>query len=334
MVCFVRNGEAGKVYIVKHVVVTDTVFPSLALTEDILAGVARLTAAPAGDRAALLALVKTADAVLNCYAPVDAELIDAMDNCRIIARSGIGTDTIDLGAASARGIKVTNVPDYCVQEVADHAAALMLALMRGIHVGATQTAAGTWSLDMLRPLHRIQGKVLGLVGLGRIGSALADRAKAFGMKIRFYDPHFGGETSAGMVRDAELKSLLEQSDVVSLHAPLGPSTRHLINRERLALMRQDAIIINTSRGGLIDTEALLDALKEGRLGGVGLDVLEVEAGHASVRFAPYPNAIVTPHAAFYSEAAMVELQTKCSQDIRRVLTGEEPRYWLNRGAAA
>ncbi|WP_442580134.1 C-terminal binding protein [Mesorhizobium sp. ASY16-5R] len=318
----------------KNVVVTDTVFPSLSLTQDILAGVARLTVAPAGDRSALLGLVRTADAVLNCYAPVDAELIAAMGNCRIIARSGIGADTIDIAAASARSIKVTNVPDYCVQEVADHAAALMLALMRGIHVGAMQTAGGTWSLDLLRPLHRIQGKVLGLVGLGRIGSALADRARAFGMKIRFYDPHFHGETPAGVVRDAELASLLEQSDVLSLHAPLGPSTRHLINGESLSLMRPGVIIINTSRGGLIDTDELLGALEGGKLGGLGLDVLEVEAGHASARFAPYPNAIVTPHAAFYSEAAMVELQTKCSEDIRRVLAGEEPRYWLNRAAAA
>ncbi len=318
----------------KSVIVTDTVFAALSPTEDILSGVARLTVAPAGDRAALLELVRTADAVLNCYAPIDAELIEAMENCRIIARSGIGIDTIDLGAASAKGIKVTNVPDYCVHEVADHAAGLMLALMRGIHAGATQTSAGTWSLDGLRPLHRVQGKVLGLVGFGKIGSALADRATAFGMKIRFYDPHFKGEIPAGIVRDIELKSLLERSDAISLHAPLGPSTRHLIGREKLSLMRKGAIIINTSRGGLIDTEALLAALEEGRLGGAGLDVLEVEAGSEAARFARYPNAIVTPHAAFYSEEAMAELQAKCSEDIRRVLTDQEPRYWVNRNAIA
>ncbi|QOF75511.1 C-terminal binding protein (plasmid) [Aminobacter sp. SR38] len=314
-----------------QVVVTDTVFPDLNITEAILTGVADVRISPPNDRAALKELVRNADAILNCYAPVDADLIAAMQNCRIIARSGIGTDTIDIAAATAKGIKVTNVPDYCVHEVADHAVALMLSLMRGIHAGAAQTTSGGWNLDALRPMDRIQGKMLGLVGFGKIGSALATRARAFGMKVRFYDPYYSAEVPAEFHRDETLEATLAQSDVLSLHVPLNASTRHLIRRETLGLVSKGTIVINTSRGGLIDTEALLAALDSKHLGGVGLDVLEVETGREAARFAPYPNAIVTPHAAFYSEAAIVELQTKCSEDILRALTGQEPRYWLNRG---
>lgn len=318
----------------KLVVVTDTVFPSLALTESILEGIARVAIAPKSDRSALLAMVKSADAVLNCYAPVDAELIGAMQNCRIIARSGIGTDTIDIAAASGKGIKVTNVPDYCVQEVADHAASLMLALLRGIHVGARQTASGKWNLDAIRPLHRIQGQVLGLVGFGKIGAALAQRAAALQMRVVYFDPFFNGDAGAGIQRATSLEALLAISDVVSLHAPFSEATRHMLNQRTIRSMRKGALLINTSRGGLIDTKAVLGALDDNHLGGVGLDVLEEETGSAAALFSKFPNAIVTPHAAFYSEEAMVELQTKCSEDILRALLGQEPLYWLNRGAMA
>ncbi len=313
----------------KKVIVTDTVFPSLALTEAILEGVATVTLAPPSDNEALLRLVEDANAIINCYKPLNAELIARARCCRIIARSGIGVDTIDIAAASKSGIMVTNVPDYCVEEVADHAAGLMLALLRGIGRGSRQTLQGGWDLQALKPVHRICGLTLGLIGFGKIGAAFAKRARVFGMKIIFFDPYFSGTVDADITHAHSLMALLEASDVVSLHAPLTSATHHMIGHAEIEAMKSGAVLINTSRGGLCDTSALLQALTEGKLA-VGLDVLEEESPATATKFADFPNAIVTPHLAFYSEEAMLELQTKCSEGVKRALTGESPIYWLNR----
>src|SRR6266849_3786432 len=295
----------------KTVLVTDHVFPNLDPESAVLEGIGTLREAGSVKDAELLELARDADAVLNCYRPLSADIVEAMKNCRIIARYGIGVDTIPLEVATSRGIQVTNVPDYCIEEVADHGLALILALTRGIIRGLGQT--------------------LGLVGFGRIARALAHRATALGYEIIVSDPFLSDEAvRTGGARAVDLDTLFKESDVVSLHAPLTSKTRHMVNAERLATMRPGAVLVNTSRGGLVDYEAVVAALRGGTLGGAGLDVLETEPPAAgSTPIGEVPNLVVTPHLAFYSEQALVELQRKAAEQIRAVLEGRAPDYPVN-----
>jgi D-3-phosphoglycerate dehydrogenase / 2-oxoglutarate reductase len=315
----------------KTVLVTDHVFPNLDPENAVLEGICTLREAGSVKDAELLELARDADAVLNCYRPLSADIVEAMKNCRIIARYGIGVDTIPLEVATSRGIQVTNVPDYCIEEVADHGLALILALTRGIIRGLDQTRGGGWNVKLLRPLHRQRGQTLGLVGFGRIARALAHRATALGYEIIVSDPFLSDEAvQAGGARPVDLDTLFKESDVVSLHAPLTSKTRHMVNAERLATMRPGAVLVNTSRGGLVDYEAVVTALRGGTLGGAGLDVLETEppAGGSSP-IGKVPNLVVTPHLAFYSEQALVELQRKAAEQIRAVFEGRAPDYPVN-----
>ena len=315
----------------KTVLVTDHVFPNLDPENAVLEGIGTLREAGSVKDAELLELARDADAVLNCYRPLSADIVEAMKNCRIIARYGIGVDTIPLAVATSRGIQVTNVPDYCIEEVADHGLALILALTRGIIRGLDQTRGGGWNVKLLRPLHRQRGQTLGLVGFGRIARALAHRATALGYEIIVSDPFLSDEAvRTGGARAVDLDTLFKESDVVSLHAPLTSKTRHMVNAERLATMRPGAVLVNTSRGGLVDYEAVVTALRGGTLGGAGLDVLETEPPAAgSTPLGEVPNLVVTPHLAFYSEQALVELQRKAAEQIRAVLEGRAPDYPVN-----
>jgi D-3-phosphoglycerate dehydrogenase len=315
----------------KTVLVTDHVFPNLDPENAVLKGIGTLREVGPVNDAELLELARDADAVLNCYRPLSADIVEAMKNCRIIARYGIGVDTIPLEFATSRGIQVTNVPDYCIEEVADHGLALILALTRGIIRGLDQTRGGGWNVKLLRPIHRQRGQTLGLVGFGRIARALAHRATALGYEIIVSDPFLSDEAvRTGDVRAVDLDTLFKESDVVSLHAPLTSKTRHMVNAERLATMRPGAVLVNTSRGGLVDYEAVVTALRGGTLGGAGLDVLETEPPAAgSTPIGEVPNLVVTPHLAFYSEQALVDLQRKAAEQIRAVLEGRAPDYPVN-----
>jgi D-3-phosphoglycerate dehydrogenase len=315
----------------KTVLVTDHVFPNLDPENAVLEGIGTLREAGSVKDAELLELARDADAVLNCYRPLSTDIIEGMKNCRIIARYGIGVDTIPLEVATSRGIQVTNVPDYCIEEVADHGLALILALTRGIIRGLDQTRGGGWNVKLLRPLHRQRGQTLGLVGFGRIARALAHRATALGYEIIVSDPFLSDEAvRTGGARAVDLDTLFKESDVVSLHAPLTSKTRHMVNAERLATMRPGAMLVNTSRGGLVDYEAVVTALRGGTLGGAGLDVLDIEPPAAgSTPIGDVPNLVVTPHLAFYSEQALVELQRKAAEQIRAVLEGRAPDYPVN-----
>lgn len=312
----------------KSILVTDHVFPNLHPEESILGEIGKIVFAGAASDEELRELARDADAVLNCYRSLSVDTINAMEKCRIIARYGIGVDTIPLAAAHARDIVVTNVPDYCIEEVADHALALMLALTRGILRGGDQTRAGQWDIKALRPLHRQRGRTLGLIGFGRIAKAFAERVKPLGYKVIAHDPYISEEAfAAAGVQSMTLETVFERADVISLHAPLTATSRHLVNAARLATMKSDAVIINTSRGGLIDFEALAVALKTGVIGAAGLDVLEIEPPTSqSTPIADVPNLIVTPHLGFYSEQAMVELQTKAARQVKLVLQGAQPDY--------
>jgi D-3-phosphoglycerate dehydrogenase len=322
---------------VGRVVVTDHVFADLDTERDLL-GAAGHELVFEGNVTApgdVRARVAGADAVLNCYTAMPREVIEALDGCRIIARYGIGIDTIDLDAATARGILVTNVPDYCIDEVSDHALALILALTRGVARLDRSVRGGSWSTADAPPIHRMRGRVLGLVGFGRIARALAVKAAAIGFRVVASDPYVVDE----LVREAgveprSLEDLFAEADVLSIHAPLTEGTRHLIGADAIARMKPGAIVVNTSRGPLVDRAALLEALESGRLGGAGLDVLETEPPDPGDPLLTHPNVVVTPHAAFMSIESVAELRRKAAEQVVIALAGDTPPYAVNAGAVA
>ena len=287
-----------------------------------------LVVSPDNKEATLASLAPGVDVILTCWAPVTARVIDAADRCRHIARTGIGLDNINVARATERGILVTNVPDYCIQEVAEHTIALVFALGRNIAGYHFATKNGQYDLVAGLPVERIMGKTLGLVGLGQIGKLVADRARALGMRV------IGTNRSGQLPADIEwvtLPELLATSDYVSLHLPMNADTRHLINAETLSQMRPSAYLINTSRGGLIDHAALAGALAAKQIAGAGLDVQDPEPPNLSQ--APWndPRVIVTPHAAFVSSHATHDLRTRVARQVVAVLRGETPENIVNPG---
>ena len=314
------------------VAVTDHVFPDLEQERAMLAeaGHELWFEGNATTREQVAEAVRGADAVLNCYTPIPADVTRSLQGCRIIARYGIGLDTIDLEAATETGIVVTNVPDYCIDEVSDHALALALALARGVVRLDRSVHTGSWSPMDAAPLHRLRGRALGLVGFGRIARALAAKASAIGFRVLAFDPYLSAEAIAEAgAEPCDLPTLLAGSDVVSLHAPLTPETRHLIGADELAQMREGALLVNTSRGPLIDLDALRSALGSGRIGGAALDVLENEPPAPDDPLLDRDDVILTPHAAFYSEESMAELQRKATEQVIEALAGRVPPYAVN-----
>lgn len=319
------------------VAVTDHVFPDLEQERDLLreAGHELRFGSNATSIEDVREAVAGADAVLNCYAQMPAEVIRGLDRCRVIARYGIGLDTVDVDEATSRGILVTNVPDYCIDEVSDHALALILSLARGVTLLDRKVRSGSWTPTDARPLHRLRGRTLGLVGFGRIARALVAKMAPLGYRIVTTDPFVPDEA----VREAgaepmTLEELLAAADVVSVHAPLTADSHHLIGAAELALLRSGAILVNTSRGPLVDLDALRVALEEDRLGGVGLDVLEVEPPSPDDPLLHRDDVIVTPHAAFYSEESLRELQRKAVEQVIEALAGRIPPYAVNADAVA
>lgn len=312
------------------VAVTDSVFPNLDPTSKVLSQVGaelRLAAAPTPE--GILAVARDADAVLTTYAKMPADLILQLTRCRIIARFGIGVDNVDIPAASSRGIVVTRVPDYCLDEVSDHAMALLLALVRKIPSSNARTHAGRWEMKAVTPIHRLRGTVLGLAAFGQIPQLLAPKAQAFGMRVAAHDPYVSEEafTRAGVER-VDFDELLRISDYLSIHTPLIPATHHLFGAEVFARMKPTAYLINTARGPIVDEMALARALDQNQLAGAALDVMEQEPPVQSPLFGR-DNVILTPHTSFYSEESLVDLQTKAAEEVRRVLTGKPARNPVN-----
>ena len=320
-----------------RVVVTDHVFADLDTERELLAAAGHELVFEGNVTAPddVRARVAGADAVLNCYTAMPREVIEALDGCRIIARYGIGIDTIDLEEASARRILVTNVPDYCIDEVSDHALALILALARGVARLDRSVRGGSWSTADAPPIHRLRGRVLGLVGFGRIARALAVKAAAVGFTVVASDPYVPDElVRAAGVEPRSLEDLFAEADVLSIHAPLTEGTRHLIGADAIARMKPGAIVVNTSRGPLVDRAALLEALESGRLGGAGLDVLETEPPDPADPLLTHPNVVVTPHAAFMSIESVAELRRKAAEQVVIALAGDTPPYAVNAEAVA
>ena len=314
-----------------RILITDHVFPGLEIEHEVLGRLgAEIVLAPSADEETLVELASPVDALLVCFAPVPERVVDvaAAGGCRVIARYGIGYDNVAVEAASRHGIVVTNVPDYCLDEVADHAMAMLLAAARGL-VPATRTVAGgEWDIDHSR-VHRIAGRKLALIGLGGIGRRVASRAQAFGIEVVAFDPFLDPFDVPGVERADSLAEAFAGADFVSLHVPATAENHHLINRDTLAQMGAAPVLINTSRGGLVDLEAVLEALESGTLSGVALDVTEPEPLPDGHPLRTHPRAIITPHMAFHSVEATQELQRRTAMEVLRVLTGERPERPVN-----
>jgi len=312
------------------VVLTDYVWESLDVEKKTLEGLASLVALQTKQPEEFLPEAKDCDALLNTYAgPITAEVMARMPRCRIIARYGIGVDTIDLDAATTAGIIVTNNPTYCIEEVAEHTMALLLACARKVAFYDRLVRKGRWEVPPGKPMFRLVGRTLGLVGFGNIARAVAVRAAAFGMRVLYYDPFVKAGQFAAPGEKKELFEMLRESDFVSVHPPLIPSTRGMLSDEAFAQMKPTAFLINCARGPIVDTGALVRALDAGRIAGCALDTTDPEPLPDPHPLRGRENVTITPHAAWYSEQAMVGLQAGAPNEVRRVLTGQWPVNVVN-----
>lgn len=312
----------------KQILITDYAWPDLDIERSILAQVdGELVAAPATDLSTLRALVPTADAIMTCWARLPREVLEVATRCQIVARLGIGLDNIDVACCTELGIPVTNVPDYCVTEVAEHTIALLLSLARNVALHHYQTKHGEYRLQAAPPPRRISGQTLGVIGLGNIGGQVAVLARKIGLRVLAVERPNVSRLEG--VRFVSLDELLATSDHVSLHVPLTAATRRMIGAAQLARMKPTAFLINTARGGLVDHEALAAALAANRLAGAALDVQEPEPPDLAV--APYddPRVIVTPHTAFVSVESVVELRQRATQQVALRLSGVHPPHVVN-----
>lgn len=318
----------------KTILITDYLWPNLDVERAILPD-ARFDfiEAPNVSESTLIELAPRCDAIMTCFAQVTESVIKAAtDSLKIVARYGIGTDNIAVHTASRFGIPVTNVPDYCQPEVADHTLALLLNLARGINQSFSSLHSGEFGISSVQPLWRLAGSTLGIIGLGRIGRAVAHRAKAFDLKIIACDPNihrFGHLEELKQIDMVTLDELLGKSDFVSLHLPLTGDTRHILGANEFHSMKKTAFVINTSRGPLIDESALIEAIKIKDIAGAGLDVYEEEPLPLDSGLRTLPQILLTSHTAFYSEDSLVELQKRTAKCVRLALDGKTPPNIVN-----
>ena len=287
-----------------------------------------------GDEADIVRAAKDADLILNVYTTMPRSVIEQLDNCKAIVRTGVGWDMVDTDACDEKGIKVLNVPDYCFPEVASHAMALLLSLERNITYYKAHTPDGIWNIKSAYPMNRLSALTLGVVGFGSIGRLFTEYAKPFGFDIVAYDPYVKQEVFDEYgVKSVSLDELFRISDAISLHTPITDETYHMVNAETLKTMKPNAIIINVSRGGLIDTEALVDAVNNGEIYGAGLDVLESEPNvDTSHRVFHTENIVITPHAAYASNQASPELFTRAARSIINAYDDSGPYSLVNNPA--
>ena len=314
------------------VLITDYVWPSTDPERAVLeAGGASVVVAPDGKEATLVELARDADAIMTCFAHVTENVVRAAENCIVIGRFGVGVDNIAVSTATELGIAVTYVPDYCVDEVSDHVMALLHTWNRKIALFDRSVKERGWgSQPLTMRMMRLRGKTMGVVGFGRIGQAVAAKARAFGLHILATDPEIPGELVESQGgRMVDLPTLLAESDFISLHTPLNEATRNLIGREELSLMKQDAFLINAARGPLIDETALYDALKEGSIAGAGLDVMADNSPPQDHPLLALDNIIITPHVAFFSQEATLELEQRAAAEVVSVMQGRMPDNLVN-----
>lgn len=333
-------------------VITDFITGDLAPEKKLLGDIADVAALDAYGEDDLIGKIEDADAIMLYHnLSLTRRTIERLTRCKLIVRCGVGYDNVDRVFARERGIPVANVPDYGTEDVADSAIGMTLALARGIHflnsrlradsgVARGNLGQGSWSYTLAAPVHRLRGRVFGVVGLGRIGTAAALRAKALGMDVIFYDPYKpdGHDKALGIRRVESFDQILAESWVVSLHCPLTPETRHLIHTGTLARMQTGSFLVNTARGAVVDTDAIPDAIASGQLAGAGIDVLEQEPPAADNRLVKawrdpshpaHHRVILNPHAAFYSEEGLMDMRIKGSEACRRAIEGKPLRNIVN-----
>jgi D-3-phosphoglycerate dehydrogenase/C-terminal binding protein len=326
-----------------RVVITDFVTGPLETERRILGDIADIVALDAASEDQIVGRIEDADAIMMYHTvSITEKTINRLKHCKLIVRCGVGYDNVDWRLARARGIDVCNVPDYGTEEVADSAIGMTLALARGITLfnSVLRERRGEWIYKWAAPVWRLRGRIFGIIGLGRIGTAAALRAKALGMDVVFYDPYVpdGRDKSLGVRRAETLEELLAEAHVVSPHCPLTDETYHMLRAETIALMRRGSFLVNTARGGVVDLRAIPEAIASGQLAGAGIDVLDEEPPPEShpllvawrdPAHPAYHRVIVNPHAAFYSEEGMEDMRIKGSQSCRRALVGQPLRNVVN-----
>ncbi|HHV57346.1 MAG TPA: C-terminal binding protein [Firmicutes bacterium] len=312
------------------VVLTDNIFPDLNLERDMLAaaGAELVLADPERDLAEEL---KDADAVINTYAKLPAPVIEKLERCRLIIRNGIGVDTIDVAAASQKGIMVANIPTYCLEEVATHATALILACNRKVVFLNGKVKAGIWNVKLAIPIQAPEASVVGLAGFGRIPRSVSRKVKALGFDVIAYDPYVAqADADVYGVTMVDFSTLLAKSDYISIHCPLTAETRGMFDYEAFRKMKRSAYLINTARGAVVKEKDLVAALRDGLIAGAALDVLETDGIAPDHPFLEMENVILTPHAAWYSEQSILRRRTQTVEEVIKVLKGGEPTSFVNR----
>ncbi len=319
-----------------QVFITDFINDTLEPEKRILGDIADITALDAFSEDDLAGRIEQADAVMLYHnLSLTKQTIESLKHCKLIVRCGVGFDNVDCKLARTRGMPVANVPDYGTEEVADAAIGLMLSLTRGITPLNTllqDDATAAWTYRHVAPLQRLRGRLFGMVGLGRIGIATALRAKAFGMDVAFYDPYLsdGADKALGIRRVDTLDQLLENAYVVSVHCPLTPESKGMINATTIARMPRGSYLVNTARGAVVDTSAIPDAIASGHLAGAGIDVLAIEPPEADdplisawrdPKHLAHHRVIINPHSAFYAEEGLLDMRVKGSQACRKALLG-------------
>ncbi len=324
------------------VVITDYDFGDVAVETEILeAAGAEVIALQAKRQEDLFDLAPHCAAMMNQYARIGKETITRMRNCEVIARYGVGVDIVDVGTATEKGILVTNVQNYCTEEVADHAIALWLTLARKLPDYDRATHAGVWQWQSGQPVYRLRGRTMGVVSLGKIGQAIVARAQSFGVTVIAYDPYLPREVAAKIgVELVSKPELLARSDYILMQAPMTPNTHHFLSDAEFSVMKPGAILVNTGRGPTVDNKALFRALTEGHLAAAGLDDPEEEPAKRA-NWTPddnplftLPNVLVTPHAAYYSEESIHAARVTAATQVAKVLTGQKPDYTVNADALA
>ncbi len=310
------------------VVVTDSPFPSLDPAKKALEEAnAEVVQAPSSSEEDIIKAAENADAILVTYAKLNENILRSLKNCKAIGRFGIGVDNIDLKVAGELGISVNYVPDYCLDEVSDQAMAMIISMARKIPQSNKLVQSGRWEMPAVVPMYRLRGKTVGLIGFGNIPRLMTPKAQAFGFNVIASDPYAPNELFEKYgVESVSMDELYERSDFISVHAPLLPETKGLVNKDAFKKMKDTAIIVNTARGPLINEKDLIEALDKNEIGGAGLDVVETEPLPENSPLIGRDNVILAPHTAFYSVEALEELQTKAASDVARVLNGEEPVY--------
>ena len=269
-----------------------------------------------------------ADGLLFCFEPIDESILRSSKKLKIAQRYGIGVDNIDIKVATELGIVVANIPDYCIDEVSDHAISMILSLNRLLQRDSDLVKQGKWNeVKKDKRVYRLSNSTLGLLGFGRIGKRISEKAMSFGMNVIAYDP-FLKQNNVDGVKLLDLNQVLSNSDFISLHLPLNDQTNHIIDDKQFKLMKQDSILINVSRGGLINEDSLIKYLSSGKLRGVGLDVIETTIEKSNKLFS-FDNVIITPHTAFFSQESSEELQLRSSQQLYDVLKGFKPKFFIN-----